>query len=235
MMHSLLLSSLLSFSFCSGGACLPSELPQRTLVGVSVIDTPIVRDAISYTGGYEDNSVFNHSMRSWLFGAIIVNKNPKYTKSVDREIHALGSILHDVGFDPKVVIDTANIDPDHPAKGAKAVRNFLANNAEGKLWDPARTQVLVDSVTMHLQDTDSTKAIEIHAVRDGQQVDLTGNKSPGFVTPADYDAIVAAYPLGSLKDHIGEEMKMQPQGTGGHMMGSDSMPAHGGHDMHGQM
>lgn len=226
-MNSLLLASLLSFSFYSGGACHPSEAPLRTLVGVSVIDTPIVRDAISYAQGYEENSVFNHSMRSWLFGSIIINKNPVYTKSIDREVHALGTILHDVGFDPKVTIDTNNIDPNHPAAGAKAVRKFLAGHPEGKLWTPSRIQLLVDSVTLHLEDSDSTKAIEIRAVRDGQQVDLTANRSPGFVNPAEYKSVVAAYPLGSLKDHVEKESGMHAKPSGDHAMSSTSMPSHG--------
>jgi hypothetical protein len=223
-MNSIILTSLLFSSFYSGGACYPFALPHRTLVGVNVIDTQIVRDAISYAQGYEDNSVFNHSMRSWIFGSIIINKNPAYSKIVDEEVHALGTILHDVGLDPKI-IHGEDIDPLHGAAGGKAVRTFLANNTEGKLWTPSRIQLLVDAVTLHLEDSDSTKPVEIRAVRNGQQIDLSMGPS-GFVTAAEYNAIVAAYPLGAMKDHVSQG-GMMPKNSGDHGMSS----APGGHSM----
>jgi hypothetical protein len=219
-MYLLILVSLFSFSFYSGAACYPSDLPHRKLVGVNVVDTQIVRDAISYAQGYEDNSVFNHSMRSWLFGSLIVDRNPAYTKVVDEEVFALGTILHDVGFDPKVKLDQ-NIDPSHAAVGGKAVRAFLASNAEGKLWTTSRVQLVVDAVTLHLEDSDSSKAVEIRAVRDGQQVDLMGGHSE-LVTTAEYNSIVKAYPLGALKDYL-PQGDMPPKNSGDHMMGSNAL------------
>jgi hypothetical protein len=202
-MESLLLSSLFFLSLSSGGSCYPSELPHRYLVGVSVVDTPIVRDALSYAQGYEDNSVFNHSMRSWIFGSIIVNKNPAYTKVIDKEVHALGTILHDIGFDPKKKLDQ-NIDPNHPVIGGIAIRKFLANHTEGKLWTESRVQLLVDAVTLHLEDSDSTKPLEIRAVRDGQQIDLSGKPS-GYVTSVEYTSVVVMYPLGDMKAHLTQD------------------------------
>jgi hypothetical protein len=213
-MNSVIVSSLFFLSLFSGGACYPSDLPHRTLVGVTVVDTPIVRDAISYAQGYEDNSVFNHSMRSWLFGSIIVTKTPAYTNVIDKEVHALGTILHDIGFDPKVKHDQ-NIDPLHPVAGGNAVRKFLANHTEGKLWNESRVQLLVDAVTLHLEDSDSTKAIEIRAVRDGQQIDLLGPS--GLVTTAEFNSIVAAYPLGDMKAHMAQD-HMQPKNPSHQMM-----------------
>jgi hypothetical protein len=202
-MYSLTFASLFFLNIFSSGTCYPSELPHRTLVGVIVVDTPLVRDAISYAQGYEDNSVFNHSMRSWIFGSIIVNKNPAYTKVIDKEVHALGTILHDIGFDPKVKLGD-NPDPNHPVIGGNAVRKFLANHTEGKRWAEARVQLLVDAVTLHLQDSDSTKALEIRAVRDGQKIDLLGRPS-GYITTEEYASVLAAYPLGDMKAHLGED------------------------------
>jgi hypothetical protein len=222
-MKSIMFSSLFFLSLSSIGACYPSEQPHRTLVGVSVIDTPIVRDAISYAQGYEDSTVFNHSMRTWIFGSIIVNKNPAYTKAIDKEVHALGTILHDIGFDPKVGI-TGNIDPNHPAIGAKAVRKFLANNTEGKAWTESRVQLLVDAVSLHLEESDSTKALEIRAVHDGQQIDLSGRAS-GYVTAAEYASVVAAYPLGAMEAFLA-------QGLGHTQNPSEhAMPSNSGHQM----
>jgi hypothetical protein len=224
-MNSLIFSSFFFLHLLSGGACYPSELPHRNLAGVTVIDTPIVRDAIAYAQGYEDNSVFNHSMRSWIFGSIVVNKNSVYTKAIDKEVHALGSILHDVGFGENVKPElNADVTGDHAALGGNAVRKFLANNIEGKLWTDSRVRLLVDAVTLHLEDSDSTKAIEIRAVRDGQQVDLAGGPL-GYVTAAEYASVVAAYPLGDMKEHLAQQHG-QPNNPSGHSQSSNS-----GHEM----
>lgn len=198
-MKSALSGTLLILNLVSAAVCLPAELPHRILVGVSVIDTPIVRDAISYAQGYEENSVFNHSLRARVFGSMIINRDPAYINSVDKEVHALGSIIHDIGFDPKEK-HGAEVDPQHAALGGNAVRMFLANNKEGKLWKEPRVQNLVDAVTLHLENSDTTKALEIRAVRDGQQIDLNGPS--GYVTAAEHQAVVAAYPLGNMKDHL---------------------------------
>lgn len=230
-MNSFIFSSLFFLSFLSSGACYPSDLPYRTLAGVTVVDTPIVRDAISFAQGYEDNSVFNHSMRSWIFGSVIVNKNPAYTNTIDKEVHAAASILHDVGFGEKV-LPGSEIDPAHAANGGNGVRKFLANNAQGKLWTASRVQLLVDAVTLHLEDSDSTRAPEIRAVRDGQQVDLAGGPL-GYVTAAEYTSVVAAYPLGDLKAHLAAEGHGQTSSShamppsSGHQMMSPDSKAHG--------
>ncbi|KAF2668897.1 hypothetical protein BT63DRAFT_480247 [Microthyrium microscopicum] len=186
-MKSVVFSSLFLLGNCSP---LLAEIPHRTIAGVSVIDTPIVRDAISYTKAHEDGGVFNHSMRSWVFGSLIINRNPAYNKIVDEEVHALGAILHDFGIeDPK-----APMKNDHAALGETGVRNFLANSTEGKLWKQSRVQLVVDSVVLHLKASDSSQALEVRAVRDGQLIDLMGPS--GYVTTAEYKTVVEAYPLG---------------------------------------
>jgi hypothetical protein len=224
-MISIIFSSLFVLNLLSGGACYPSELPHRTLVGVSVVDTQIVRDAFSYAKGYEDSSVFNHSIRSWIFGSIIVNRNPAYTKKIDEEVHALGTILHDIGFDPKIK-PGQNIDSQHAVAGGDGVRKFLASHPEGKTWNESRVKVLVDAVTLHLEDSGPTKALEIRAVRDGQQIDLMGPS--GYVTTAEYNSVVAAYPLGDMKSPSEQDHK-HPKSFSDH-----AMPSNSGNQMMGQ-
>jgi hypothetical protein len=225
-MISVVLSSFVLLNLFLGGSCYPSELPHRTLVGVSVVDTQIVRDAFAYAQGYEDSSVFNHSIRSWIFGSIIVNRNPAYTNKIDEEVHALGTILHDIGFGQKVT-PGQNIDASHAAAGGNGVRKFLANNTVGKTWKETRVQVLVDAVTLHLEDSGPTKALEIRAVRDGQQIDLMGPS--GYVTTAEYNSVIAAYPLGEMKGP-GVENHSHPKSTSA----DHTMPSNSGQQMMSQ-
>jgi hypothetical protein len=38
-------------------------------------------------------------MRTWLYGAAVINTNETLRREVDLEAHALGTILHDLGWD----------------------------------------------------------------------------------------------------------------------------------------
>lgn len=81
---------------------------------------------------HEDSSVFNHSLRSWLFGTVIIAFDPVYTSNtspVDTKVHALGSILHDIG----IASDFNGVEmpnTDHAAKGGAAVKKFMKDHAE---------------------------------------------------------------------------------------------------------
>ncbi|WP_348649097.1 hypothetical protein [Rhizobium grahamii] len=66
---------------------------KRTLAGVVVPDTEIVRKALEYAGKIYEPYLFNHVMRSWLFAASLAKiQNIDH----DEEVVALGTLLHDV-------------------------------------------------------------------------------------------------------------------------------------------
>jgi hypothetical protein len=67
----------------------------RLVAGVSVPDSSLVTAAIEYAQRLSEPYLFNHAMRSWLFAELIGR-----TKRIDydREVVAIGTILHDIGL-----------------------------------------------------------------------------------------------------------------------------------------
>jgi hypothetical protein len=74
------------------------DLPKKVIAGVEVAYTPIIADAIEYARANSDNVTFNHVMRSFLFDSIQLSANASLA-NVDKEVLALGAILHDLGLD----------------------------------------------------------------------------------------------------------------------------------------
>ena len=71
----------------------------RLLAGVAVPDTPLVAKTIEYAREHSEPYLFNHAMRSWLFAEAISRiKRVDY----DREVVAIGTILHDIGLTASV-------------------------------------------------------------------------------------------------------------------------------------
>jgi hypothetical protein len=67
----------------------------RSLAGVAVADSPLIRAAIEHAQRLSEPYLFNHAMRSWLFAETIGR-----SKGVDcdHEVIAIGTILHDIGL-----------------------------------------------------------------------------------------------------------------------------------------
>ena len=71
----------------------------RVIAGVVVPDGPLIISAIDYARRLSQPYLFNHAMRSWLFAELIGR-----TKGIDydREVVAVGTILHDIGLTASV-------------------------------------------------------------------------------------------------------------------------------------
>src|SRR5262245_12460360 len=67
----------------------------RVVAGVSVPDDSLVTAVIEYAQRLSEPYLFNHAMRSWLLAELIGR-----TKGIafDREVVAIGTILHDIGL-----------------------------------------------------------------------------------------------------------------------------------------
>ena len=92
--------------------------PTRSIAGVDVPDTPLIREAIAYAQRLSEPYLFNHAMRSWLFA---VRSGQAKGLACDLEVVALGAVLHDIGL-------TAGVGgPDRfEVNGANAARAFIA-------------------------------------------------------------------------------------------------------------
>jgi hypothetical protein len=149
---------------------------------------------------YSDAFLFNHIMRTWLFGALVISHNATLQQTVDLEVHAIGSMLHDLGL----VLNASWIHPDRrfEVDGAFAATDFVEshlahdhdNHSNCSAWDAHRLQLLWDSVVLSSEAKISLyKEATVAAVTYGVGIDLTGLDFG--VTEVEYDNVVAAFPL----------------------------------------
>src|SRR5262245_43057491 len=119
-------------------ASIDHESPStRLIAGVSVPDTPVIAAVIEYAQRISEPYLFNHAMRSWLFAEAIGRmKGVAY----DREIVAIGTILHDIGLTA-----SASGPNRFEVNGANAVRTFLA----GRGLSDGRVQLIWDLVALN--------------------------------------------------------------------------------------
>jgi hypothetical protein len=117
----------------------------RLIAGVSVSDTPLITAVIEYAQRISEPYLFNHAMRSWLFAEAIGRmKGVAY----DREIVAIGTILHDLGL-------TASVSGPNrfEVNGADAALSFV----RGKGLSDSRAQLVWDLVALN-----STPSLALH-------------------------------------------------------------------------
>ncbi|UPK92431.1 hypothetical protein LCI18_003366 [Fusarium solani-melongenae] len=127
-------------------------VPRRTIAGVKVVDTPIVQDAHDYALKHSSDFTYKHIMRSWLFGAIVIEHNETLRNTVDLEVHAVAALLHDLGWDQTPGSPLVSHDKRFEVDGAIAAREFIQNNKYGKKWDERGVQLVVTTGNGILSD-----------------------------------------------------------------------------------
>ncbi|KAF7555001.1 hypothetical protein G7Z17_g2497 [Cylindrodendrum hubeiense] len=169
------------------------NIPKRTLAGVSVVDTPVVRAADNYARQYLDDFAYKHVMRTWLFGVLIIEHNATLRNTVDVEVHAVSALLHDMGWDITPGSPFVSPDKRFEVDGAIAAREFLGNNKHGKHWDDRRVQLVWDSIALHTQPSlFNFKELEVMTTGSGISSDFVGPLLG--ITEKEYTTIVAEFP-----------------------------------------
>jgi len=139
-------------------------------------------------------------MRTWLFGALVLKHNTTLHNTVDLEVHAVGSMLHDLGL----VLNGSWISNDRrfEVDAAIATTNFVErqvpNDCEGAAtWDANRLQLLFDSVLLSSEPRFSLyKQPTVAAVVQGVLIDLEGLAvtSAYGITDTEYNNVEEAFP-----------------------------------------
>src|SRR5258707_13177724 len=125
-------------------------LQTRLIAGVSVPDGPLITAVIEHVQRLSEPYLFNHAMRSWLFAEAIGRiKGIDY----DREVVAIGTILHDIGLIAGVA------GPNRfEVNGADAALSFI----KGKGLSDRRAQAVRDRVAGR-----STRLLAVHKDPEG--------------------------------------------------------------------
>jgi hypothetical protein len=133
------------------------------LAGIKVTDTTLVRDAVELSRSLLEPYLFNHVMRSWLFG-IVLSEGAK--PAPDPELLAVSAVLHDLGLtDRYTAEDRFEVD------GANAARAFLKDRG----ISTQQTQVVWDAIALHTTPSIAPhKEPEVAMTHLGITVDVIG-------------------------------------------------------------
>lgn len=173
------------------------NVPTTNLAGVKVVWTPLVRDALQFAKENGDNMTYKHIVRTWLFGALEIANNTNLS-STDLEVHAVASILHDLGWDETPGSKFVSSNKRFEVDGAIGARDFIRSHPDGKKWDHRRVQLVFDSIALHGTPSISAwKEPEVNAVNLGVFHDV---EKPGpHIDPAVFERIVALYPRDDIR------------------------------------
>jgi hypothetical protein len=155
--------------------------------GIKVVDTPMVHDAIELARSSSEPYLFNHVMRSWLFGVLIAEgANPE----PDPELLAVSAVLHDLGL-----TDHYNGQERFEVDGANAARTFMKERGI-----PAhQVQLVWDAIALH-----TTRSIAMHKepevamTHSGIAMDVIGARLD-LIPQEKVRAILAEFPRLSMK------------------------------------
>lgn len=182
----------------------------ETIAGIVIPDTALVRDATDFIRSAEDDVLFHHSRRVFLFGAL---HGLRLGLSPDPELLYVGAMFHDLGLTGRYGTSTQRFEMD----GADAAREFLLEHGVGqsdadKVW-----------LGIALHSTPEVPARldpETALLAAGVKTDVVGVALEAL-DPEAVDAVTAAHPRPDFKNRIlaafNDGMKHRPDTTFGTM------------------
>ncbi|KAH8156049.1 hypothetical protein CIB48_g12197 [Xylaria polymorpha] len=176
------------------------HLPTTVIAGVEVVDTQIVRDAHDVIKKFPD-FLYWHSLRTWLLGTATINANETLKAQVDLEAHALGTILHDLGWDMSPDSPWVTHENRFEVDGALGAVRFIKEHKSYTpcVWTDARLERIFDGIALH-------GTVGIHPFKNIDSKWITAsvgfdgvNFQPTDVPADKFASIVAEYPKDSFQ------------------------------------
>jgi HD superfamily phosphodiesterase len=168
-----------------------STAAAESIAGIVVPDTPLVREITAHIRAAENDLLFNHSRRVFLFGAL---QGRRRGLEPDLELLYAGAMFHDIGLTQPYRTSMLRFEVD----GANAARDFLLDHGvdEGdakKVW-----------LSIALHTTPNIPEFldpEIALVTAGVETDVLGIDRDALPIEA-LDAVTAAHPRPDFKRQI---------------------------------
>jgi HD superfamily phosphodiesterase len=187
-----------------------SAASTQSIAGIAIPDTPLTREITEYIRDTEDELLFNHSRRVFLFGAL---QGRRRGLQPDLELLYTGAMFHDIGLTEGYRTSMLRFEVD----GANAARDFLLERG----FDEATARKVWLSIALH-----TTPGVpefldpEIALVTAGVETDVLGIGRNDLSAEA-IDAVTAAHPRPDFKNRIlrafNDGMKHRPDSTFGTM------------------
>ncbi len=180
----------------------------ESIAGIDIPDTPLVRAITAHIRDAEDDLLFNHSRRVFIFGAL---QGRRRGLRPNLDLLYAGAMFHDIGLTERYRGSTLRFEVD----GANAARDFLlehdvaAADAE-KVWL---------GIALHTTPgVPEFLAPETALVTAGVETDVLGIGREDL-SPEDLEAVTAAHPRPDFKRQIlaafNDGMKHRPETTFG--------------------
>ncbi|OMC39690.1 HD domain-containing protein [Mycobacterium sp. IS-1264] len=189
----------------------------ESIAGIQIPDSPLVREATEFIRHAEDDLLFNHSRRVFLFGAL---EGLRRGLQPDLELLYVAAMFHDLGLTERYRSSTVRFEVD----GANAARDFLAGHGFGK----ADIDKVWLGIALHTTPgVPEFLAPEVALLQAGVEVDVVGVGREDLAPDA-LAAVTAAHPRPQFKQRIlaafNDGMKHRPETTFGTM--NDDVLAH---------
>lgn len=182
----------------------------ETIAGIRVPDSALAREATEFIRDAEDDLLFNHSRRVFLFGAL---QGLRRGLQPDLELLYVSAMFHDIGLTERYHTSALRFEVD----GANAARDFLTARGVQQA-DAAKVWL---GIALH-----TTPGVpefldpEVALLQAGVEVDVVGIGRE-HLTPDALAAVTAAHPRPQFKQGIlaafNDGMKHRPQTTAGTM------------------
>jgi HD superfamily phosphodiesterase len=190
------------------GISLMATQAPHTIAGIAIPDTALVRDVTEFIRDVEDDLLFDHSRRVFLFGAL---QGRRRGLQPDLELLYVGAMFHDIGLTERYRSSTVRFEVD----GANAAQDFLSE----RVVDEHSIRKVWLSIALH-----TTPGIpefldpEIALVAAGVETDVLGIGREEL-SPETIDAVTAVHPRPDFKRRIlqtfTEGMKHRPRSAFG--------------------
>jgi len=163
----------------------------ETIAGIQIPDTPLVREVTAFIKEAENDLLFDHSRRVFLFGAL---QGRRRGLEPDLELLYAGAMFHDIGLTERYRTSADRFEVD----GANAARDFLLEHGV----DAADTRKVWLSIALHTTPyVPEFLEPEIALVTAGVETDVLGFGRDDL-SPESLQAVIAAHPRPDFKRRI---------------------------------
>ncbi|MCW0216518.1 MAG: HD domain-containing protein [Pseudonocardia sp.] len=163
----------------------------ETIAGITIPDTALVRDITTYVRDVEDDLLYDHSRRVFLFGALMGEQRGL---RVDLELLYAGAMFHDLGL----TADFRESELRFEVDGANAARSFLLDRGV----EAERAEKVWLGIALHTTpNVPEFMQPEVALVTAGVETDVLGVWYH-HVGEKDRAEVVASHPRPNFKERI---------------------------------
>ncbi|KAI1326709.1 hypothetical protein F5Y16DRAFT_373785 [Xylariaceae sp. FL0255] len=173
-----------------------TKYPTTHIAGLEVIDTPLVRDVRKLIEEFNELQpyLYKHLMRTWLWGVAAMNANETLKGMIDPELQAVGTMMHDMGWDMRPNSPYVTLDQRFEADSGLAAMNYVKANPHAHGWDEARLERMYIGIALQIEKSlVSNVNFNSQFIVQCVEWEIPGPRDPR-IPEKDYNNILAAYP-----------------------------------------